>query len=392
MTNSHSRSEQAALFALVLLATTGCGTKAKEIAPAETKPVRDPLSISAGPDLRGQIKVGEAKWDAVGGRLQVAGRIEADGTRLARVSAAVTGRIVDVKVAEGEHVEKGQVLATIYSTELSTAQLAFLKAHSNQQVLERAVSRAKNLLDAGVIATAELLRRQAEYQQASADLSGAREQLRVLGLSEKNIQTLQASRSLDSVANITASIGGTVLERRATVGQVVEAVEPVFVIADLSRVWLVADVPEQSAGNLRIGKAVEAEIPALPQHRVQGKLSFVSATVNPETRTVLARMNVPNPHRVYKPAMLATMTLIDGTERKLVVPATAVVREGNNDHVFVKTGADTFTLQPVQLGPEVGDLRVLLEGVREDDQIVLDGAFHLNNERKRLALGGEEGS
>jgi cobalt-zinc-cadmium efflux system membrane fusion protein len=157
-------------------------------------------------------------------------------------------------------------------------------------------------------------------------------------------------------------------------------------------VWLVADVPEQSAGNLSIGKTVHAEVPALPGHKLVGKITFVSATVNPETRTVTTRMNVPNSNRRLKPSMLTTMTLVDGTERRLVIPADAVVRDGNSDSVFVRANQNTFVLKAVKLADEIAGLRVVEEGLTEDDRIVTKGAFHLNNERRRLALGGEEGS
>jgi cobalt-zinc-cadmium efflux system membrane fusion protein len=161
----------------------------------------------------------------------------------------------------------------------------------------------------------------------------------------------------------------------------------VFVIADLSNVWLVADVPEQSAGGIRVGKAAEAEIPALPGERITGKLSFVSAIVNPDTRTVRVRMNLPNPKQRYKPAMLTTMTLVDGAEKRVVIPETAVVRENNADHVFVETAPDTFVLRRVELGDDAGDLRVVVAGITPEERIVTNGAFHLNNERKRQALG-----
>jgi cobalt-zinc-cadmium efflux system membrane fusion protein len=160
----------------------------------------------------------------------------------------------------------------------------------------------------------------------------------------------------------------------------------------LSHVWLVADVPEQSAGSIKVGKAVEAVIPALPGQKLRGTLSFVSATVNRETRTVTTRMNLPNPNRIFKPAMLTTMTLIDGAEQRLVVPASSVVREGNDDCIFVQTAPNTYTLRTVSLGVDLGDKRVLLEGVQPGEKIVADGAFHLNNERKRQAVGSEEGS
>jgi len=174
---------------------------------------------------------------------------------------------------------------------------------------------------------------------------------------------------------------------------VVQAAEIICVVADLSNVWLVADVPEQSAGRIRTGKAVQAEIPALPGETITGKLSYVSPVVNPETRTVRMRMDVPNPERKYKPAMLATITLLDSAERRRIIPLNAIVRENNEDNVFVQTGPARFELRRVTLGPEFPAGRALTDGLRPGEKIVLDGAFHLNNERKRLLMqGGAEGA
>jgi cobalt-zinc-cadmium efflux system membrane fusion protein len=103
-------------------------------------------------------------------------------------------------------------------------------------------------------------------------------------------------------------------------------------------------------------------------------------------------MDLPNPNRIYKPAMLTTMTLIDSAEQRLVVPASAVVREGNDDCIFIQTAPNTYLLRRVSLGGDFGDKRVLLDGVQAGEKIVADGAFHLNNERKRQAVGSEEGS
>ena len=345
------------------------------------------MEIKPNEDLRRRLVLGSPDQRPVSETLRVAGRIEADETRLARISAPVTGRIVELEAVEGQRVRKGQVLATIYSTELASAQSGFLKAHTQLQAAERAVGRATQLLQADVIGKAELQRRESERVQASADLAAAREQLRVLGFSDVDIDKLGQSRTLNSTSHILSTIDGIVLERSATIGQVVQAVQTVFVISDLSRVWLIADVPEQSSGNLRVGKLVEAEIPAFPGEKIRGQLSFVSAMVNPETRTVRTRMNLPNPQWRYKPAMLANITLMDGAERRTVVPVTAVVRENNEDYVFVETAPNTFTLRKVELGEETGDIRVVMGGVSTADKVVMDGAFHLNNERKRAALG-----
>lgn len=379
-----------ALAATAILFTAACqmaGSRtAKEGAPAAA---RDPLQVTAAPALRSQIKVGLPEWDEVAATLRLPGRVEADETRMARVGSPVTGRITELEALEGQTVARGEVLATLYSTQLSDAQLGLLRAYSQQQLAQRAVARARQLLQADVIAAAEVLRREAELAQASAELSSSHDQLKVLGMSDESIARLQQTHTVNSASQVVASISGTVLERKVTIGQVVQPADTVFVVADLSNVWLVADVPEQSAGTITVGKAVEAEIAALPGQTLRGRLSFVGAIVNPDTRTVRTRMDLPNPERRYKPAMLATITLQDRAVRRLLIPATAVVREANRDQVFVERAADTYVLREVTLGGEFGDKRVLLGGLRPHEKIVLDGAFHLNNERKHLATQGE---
>jgi cobalt-zinc-cadmium efflux system membrane fusion protein len=376
----------AATAAIVL--ASGCGPKKAEAAKSEKQAPSDPLKIEVSASLREQLKVGQPKWQEVAKTLDIAGRVEADATRQARVGSPVRGRITDVLVFEGERVKRGQPVAILYSTDLSDAQFAFLKAVSQQSLSERAVERGKQLLDADVIGTAEQQRRQAEFVQATAEVSSLRQQLRALGMSENSIHDLESSRKLNSRYEILASIDGTVLERSVTVGQIVQPAEVAFLLADLSNVWLVADIPEQNAGDVAVGKAVEAETAAFPGEPIVGRLSFVSATVNPESRTVRVRMNLSNPRGRYKPAMLATMRLKDRVQRERVIPVTAVVRENNRDNVFLQTGPKTFVLREVELGGEYGDVRTLVSGIEPNETIVLDGAFHVNNERKKALQGG----
>ena len=380
-----------ALAALALLGiATGCGSPGSSANAESSRPAGNPMEIAVRPDLMREIAVGEPRWSAVSSTLKVAGRIEADETRMARINAPVAGRGMELHVVDGQNVTRGEVLAVIHSTDLSAVQSLFLKAHSQRLLAERSVSRARLLLDAGVIGEAELQRRETELEQAAAELSAAREQLAVLGMTEQALEALQNTRVVDSLIRVVASIDGRVLERKVTIGQVVQAAETMCIVADLSNVWLVADIPEQSAGGLQAGKRVEAEIPALPGIRISGRLTYVSAVVNPETRTVRARMDVPNPERAYKPAMLATVTLLDGSERRRMVPANAIVREGNREHVFVEIAPGKFLLRPVTVGAEFGNARVLADGLGEGERIVVNGAFHLNNERKRLAMQAGE--
>ncbi len=250
------------------------------------------------------------------------------------------------------------------------------------------MERAKLLVEAGVIGSAELQRREADLQQAEAEFSSERDQLRVLGMSDDRVEQLLATRSVNAVTEIFANISGTVMDRPVTPGQIIQPAGEICTLADLSQVWLVADVPEQSAGQLAAGKLVEAEIAALPDRRIAGKLSFVSAIVSPETRTVRARMDLKNTDGLYKPSMLASLTLQDLAETQLVVPSTAVVRENNEDFVFLRISENSFLLHRVLLGSEFGSVRVVEDGLSPEDVIVVDGAFHLNNERKQQALQG----
>lgn len=399
MTTSSTRYSLLIVTVWAVLALTSCtkttteaSTKPASASPASAPANADPMRITPGPALLESLKVGKPTVTDIGASLTVAGRVEVDETRVTRVGSPVMGRIKSLAVREGQEVRRGQLLAQLNSTGLSDGQLQLLKSLSQRQVAQRAVERAKILLESGVIGSAELQRREAELVQATAELAAARDQLELLGMPEEAIQELEKTRALNSVSRIVASMDGTVLDRKITLGQVVQPADTIFEIADLSSVWLIADVPEQSAGHVTVGHQVEAEIGAFPGRKIHGRLSFVSATVNPDTRTVRVRIDLPNPGRLYKPAMLATIVLKDQTERKPVVPTSAIVREGDIEHVFLQLDPATFVLKPVTLGPESAGRRVLVDGLKPDDSIVLDGAFHLNNERRRLALRGGDGA
>lgn len=372
----------AALLAALL--ASGCGEKPATPAPAP----RDPLAVTAGAGLAERVKTGAATLAEVRETLRVPGRVEADETRLARVGAPVPGRITDLQAREGDTVRRGQVLAVLNSTELSAAQLGLLKALSQRGLAARAAVRAQQLLEADVIGTAELQRRQAELAQADAEVNAARDQLKVLGMSTAAVERLAESRSIHSNTQIVSPITGTIIDRKVTEGQVVQPADGVFLVADLSNLWVVADVPEQAAGAVRPGEPVQVELAAMPGRPLAGRLGYVAPTVTPETRTVRVRMDLVNPQREFRPNMLASMLIRSTPQRRLTVPAEAVVREENRDYLFVRTGDHAYRLQPVQLGAEFEGRRVVLSGLREAETIVVAGAFHLNNERKRRELSG----
>lgn len=376
----------AALLGVIASGLSACKHSANASGAAAAAP--DPLMVHVTPELSQYIKTGKPQWQEVTVQQKVAARVETDASRVARIGSPVEGRITQVLVYEGQRVHEGQVLAMLHSNALSDTQFAFVKAFSQARLAEQSAERARQLVQADVIGKAELQKREAEVLQNATEVASLRAQLHGLGMSESAIQKLESTRKLNSEYPLIASISGTVIERKVTIGQVVQPADLAFQIADLSNLWFVAEIPEEQSGSLAVGKTVIATIPAQPGESVTGKLTFVSPIVNPETRTVQARMNLPNPNGVFKPDMLASMTFENRPEKGLTVPTTAVVREDNKDHVFVQTAPNEFRLREVELGAEVADRRVVVSGLEAGDTVVLDGAFHLNNKRRQDQIKG----
>jgi len=348
---------------------------------ADLKPV-----LEASPALLKLLSIAEVKPGEVGESLNLSARVELDQHRVARIGASVTGRITEIDAMLGQAVKKGERLALLNSTELGKAQSDYLKAASQVNLRRITVKRAERLLESGVIAEAEFQERQSVLTEADVDLRAASDQLRVMGMSEADLKRLDKQRSIHSFSPVTASIDGVVIERNVAIGQVVQPADSLYTVADLSQLWLVAEIPEQQAHWARQGDQAFAEVPALPGQEVSGKLIYVADMVDSDTRTVTVRMALANPQRLFKPQMLATLKISKPGSQTLIVPSQAVVRENDKDFVFVDTGSARFELRPVRLGREEAQKRPLLEGLKAGEKIVVGGAFHLNNERLRSTL------
>lgn len=357
-----------------------------EAATGETEvPVADPLAVTVPANFGAEIKVAPVGATPLSDTLRVAGKVDFDEYRVTRIGATVTGRVIEIHAHLGQQVKVGDALAVINSTELGQAQLAYLKARAQADLQARSVERARQLFAADVIGKAELQRRESELAIASAEQRGAADQLRVLGMSSAAIGRLGTSGVIHSVTPVVSTMAGTVVERQVAPGQVVQPSDALYMVADLSQVWVTAEVPEQQAALVKSGQSVDIEVPALGV-RLTGKLIYVADTVNPETRTVTVRSAVANTNRQLKPAMLATMLIQAAPVERLVVPAQAVVRDADADNVFVEVGPQQFRLAPVRLGPDVDGRRPVLSGLKPEQRILVSGAFHLNNERKRKEL------
>lgn len=374
-----------AMAATGMLVLTGCNDKAPTPATAVAPVVSDPLLVTIAPEQALNYKTGPVATADVAMIQEHPGRIEANERLVTRIGATVTGRVTQVLAELGDTVRPGQTLAQVSSPELTTAQLAYLRASASQALAERAVERARQLIQADVIGSAELQRRESELSIARAELRAAEDQLRLIGLPASAIERLRSQGSLHSEAAIVARLGGVVIERRVSQGQVVQPGDQLFTVADLSSVWVVGALPEQAARSVQRGQTVEIVVPAIDQ-KLTGKVVFISDTIEPETRTVAIRTQVDNAKRELKPQMLTTLRIAGATRNTVVVPESALVRENDRDHVFVQVAPNTFRLTPVELGHPANQLRPVLKGVSAGAVIVTEGGFHLNNDRAQRLL------
>jgi cobalt-zinc-cadmium efflux system membrane fusion protein len=352
------------------------------------KSVQDRNVVIVNDDLRNMITEGEVHTGSFVEELRASGRVDFNEMFLSRIGANVTGRVSDILAVPGQKVKQGDILAKITSTELTQSQLSFLKAKSASQLADQAANRARILYKEDVIALAELQKREAEASSAKAEYRAANDQLRVQGMDQPSIDRLAKSGVIESTNNVIASIPGEIVERKINKGQVVQPADALFTVADLDTLWAVSEIPESNSYLIHKGQKVSLIIPALRNAEIEGVVAHVDSIVNTQTRTVVVRMEVPNKDGLIKPGMLATMMIESQPTEKLLVPTSAVIREDNKDYVFVKEDDEIYRMIAVKLGPEGKGYRPVISGLKVGQNIAVNGAFHLNAERKRQLSGG----
>lgn len=322
-----------------------------------------------------------------------AGKVLPNENRLAHLSARVPGRIVAVYANLGDRVKSGDRLLLLDSPAFGEAQLEYRKTRTAVRVTEKALERAQALFDRGAIGAGEYQRREADSENAKADLNEAEEKLHLLGMTEREIERLGAEKLPHAeVAQVflRAPFSGEVVERNATVGEVVDPNKMLFAVADLSTVWVRADFPEQQAGRLQSGLSVEVRVAAYPDTVFRGVVSYVGAMVDPTTRTVMARSVIPNPDRRLRPEMFAEVMLITPEQSVLAVPPSAIQQVGSRTMVFVAQGPRRFKSREVKIGESSKDHVEVKSGVAEGDEVVTHGSYALKSEalREQMPMGG----
>ena len=363
------------LFIFLIL---GSCSNDNEIADVKKK---NPNEVTASSEILDQIKFEPAKIIPIKKTLDIPGSIEVKQNLLARIGSPVQGRIIEIKGELGKTVKQGDVLAVINSTELAKQQLAYIKSVQMVELKTKAYERAVLLFDADVVSEAQKLQRKTELSAAKADMEASKDQLFVMGMTVKEIEAIQSETQIDATTNIVAKIDGKIIKKNVNVGQVVDPTEDIFTIAMLNEVWGVAQVPERQIGFLKEGDDLLIDVPAYESKFVEGKITYLGDIVDPVTRTVTIRTEIDNAHGLLKPDMLITMKVSGKKIEKVGVPINAIVSIDDIPNIFVKTGENKFLMRPVTLGIKNKDAVHIDDGLLEGEEVVINGAFHLNNER-----------
>ncbi|MBH0210419.1 MAG: efflux RND transporter periplasmic adaptor subunit [Nitrospira sp.] len=312
--------------------------------------------------------------------------VQPNQRNMAEITTLVRGRVVEVYADLGQEVKANAPLAILYSSELGLAQSAYLKAKAKLHVAEQAFNRAQFLLQEQVIGEAELQRRQAELLSAQAEGNESHDRLKLLGMNDEEFRRLERSRQIRSVVPIVAPFGGRIIGRKLTRGEVVETTENLFVIADLSEVWVLANIPEKDIPFVHSvhasgGTQVDVRINAYPKEVFKGTITYVGDVLDPITRTMQLRIELPNQDGRLKSEMFATIRLFSESQPdRLAVPEAALQRDQGRTFVFVQRGANEYEMRDVHIGESNGTLTSILGGLNEGEQVVTHGAFVLKSE------------
>jgi membrane fusion protein, heavy metal efflux system len=308
---------------------------------------------------------------AVPDYLVLPAHIEADPTRVVHVYPPTGGRIVEMKVRPSDHVEKGQLLALLESNDLSRAVADYHKAKVDAEVKQGALARAEDLLAHNAIAQKDYQQAQGEAKIAQAELEATAQLIRVFGMDPDHAST---------ELRVVAPRSGVVLDIGAASGEYsksLDAPQPLCTIADISTVWALGDIYERDFAGLKMGEEAQVTLDAYPDQRWPGRVGVLSDAVDPTTRTLHLRVVLPNPGGRIKPAMFGSIRVLRSSSQGIMVPASAVIREGNEAHVFVSKGNGRFERRTVKLGRAMDGSIEILSGVNQGDSIVSEGALLL---------------
>uniref|UniRef100_Q01PJ9 Efflux transporter, RND family, MFP subunit n=1 Tax=Solibacter usitatus (strain Ellin6076) TaxID=234267 RepID=Q01PJ9_SOLUE len=317
------------------------------------------------------VEYGAVEYENVSGALRAAARVTLDETKISKVNSKLEGWLEQVFVDSiGRQVNKGEPLVTIYSPEALATQQEYLLAIKGRDMMHDSPVHE-------MLGSTENL------------IAAARKRLELWDIGESQIAAITTAGQAVKYLTLYAPASGVVMERNAFAKQRIMPDTVLYNIADLSTVWVVADVFEYEAAGVRIGQAAALTLAYLPGRTFRGHVSYILPTIDPATRTVKVRVEFSNPEFLLKPEMYGEVEFQTGGTRRLVVPQTAVLNSGDRQTVFVDRGNGYFEPRDVKIGAQNSGRTEILSGLKAGERIVISGNFLIDSESQlKTALGG----
>lgn len=398
------RASAAHLLGVAFLAA---GAAACRSAPAEA-PAQD-AAAAAPPAVivldetarsRAGITIGPARRILRTDTVDAPGIVALNEARTARIGSLADGIVVSVSVQIGDRVRAGQLLASLHSHTVHDAWAGYRKAKADERRLltelryaSDALARAERLIADQAISRQELQRAQADKVVAEESLNMGRTEVR---RAEEELEHLGITNGDDPTGEhgeqipVRSPFAGIVLERLVTQGTAVNPGSPMFVVSDLSTIWVLAELDEGHLAAAQAGRPVTVRVAAYPNDPFVGTVTYIGETVNPKTRRVTIRSEVPNRDGRLKPEMYATVQVGEGDPREIVaVPSSALQMVDGRATVFVSDTPDRFRPVTIEPGSERDGLLEVRRGLNEGEQVVTGGAFILKSELLESSDHGE---
>lgn len=330
------------------------------------------LRLADPPEL---LKVAPVEATAESEVTAATGKVAFDEERVSRVASPVSGRVVELLAHPGDRVRKGQGLLVIASPDAQSAVADYVAAAADKAVADKNLERQRRLYADQAVPYKEVLQAESDATKAAAAHARAAGRLEVLGIDPRS------GEARSSRFTLRAPIEGIVVERPAFPGMEVrpDSGAPLVTVADLTRLWVLADVYERDLGRVAVGQRATVRVAAEPGRTFSGKVTHVGELVDPATRTVKLRIEVANPALELKPEMFARVTLQGAApgSAALTVPTSAVLSDGDASAVIVARGDGRFEKRTVELGGDRDGRVRVLSGLAMGERVVVDGALYL---------------
>ena len=355
--------------------------------PAPASSAEESVEVSLTPEAIGRagIKTAIVRSQATTASITVPGTVTSNAYRDTRAAALVGGIVRNVNVELGSMVSRGQALAVIVSTELADAQMKYLSARAMLAADHQKLTRTEKLVTLGAASRQELEEITAVHAAHETEVAAARQRLLLLGLSPERVTALRGADEIVSEVVVPAPGAGTVVARAVNPGQVVSAGQELFVVADLSTVWVIGDLYEKDFASVRTGAEAIVSVPALPP--IRGRVAYIDPRVDPAARTAKVRVEVANPAGALRLGMFVSVSFtVPATAGAVaVVPRAAIQAIGGRSVVYVAADGDEgrFIERAVRVGAPVGDAIEVIEGVKPGERVVSEGSFFLRAEAAR---------